>query len=215
MLMRSPLSDLPDLEREPAEAVIAWAHRTHGDGLVLLASMTDAVLIDLATHVAPDLEVVLLDTGFHFAETLTTLKTAVSRYQLRITVERPAASAPHVWEAGADACCNARKVAPMERALEGRTARLSGLRRSDAPGRSATPVVQLDRRGLVKVNPLAAWTDADVEAYIAHNDVVVNPLIAEGYPSIGCWPCTEPVLDGDDRAGRWAGSDKVECGLHL
>ena len=104
----------------------------------------------------------------------------------------------------------------MERALRGRVAWLSGLRRADSrPGRHA-PVVQRDRRGLVKINPLARWSDEDVARYIDEHDVPVNPLVARGYPSIGCWPCTRPVGEGEDgRAGRWDGSDKTECGLHL
>jgi len=103
----------------------------------------------------------------------------------------------------------------MERALRGRVAWLSGLRRADSRARAHTPVVQRDRRGLVKVNPLAAWTDEEVAAYIAAHDVPVNPLVARGYPSIGCWPCTTPAEVTDGRAGRWHGTEKTECGLHL
>ncbi len=203
-----------ELEGATAVEIIAVAHERHGDGLVLTSSMTDTVLLDLALSVTPDIEVVFLDTGFHFAETLATLRQAVARHRLRITVERPAADAPDVWAHGVDACCAARKVAPLERALAGRTAWLSGLRRADGPSRADTPVVQRDRRGLVKFNPLVEWTDAEVENHIATHDLLVNPLIEQGYPSIGCWPCTEPPTDPDQRSGRWQGTTKTECGLH-
>ena len=203
-----------DLEGASATEIIAAAHETHGDGLVLTTSMTDTVLLDLALRVTPDLEVVFLDTGFHFAETLATLRRAVARHRLRITVERPAADAADVWADGVEACCAARKVAPLERALEGRTAWLSGLRRADGPSRADTPVVERDRRGLVKYNPLVTWSDDDVARHIAEHELLVNPLIDQGYPSIGCWPCTEPATGDDDRSGRWQGTTKTECGLH-
>ncbi len=109
-----------------------------------------------------------------------------------------------------------RKVAQLEAALVGKEAWMSGLRRDDSPERAATPIVERDRRGLVKINPIATWTDDDVALYIALHDVPVNPLVAKGYPSVGCWPCTQAVAEGDDkRAGRWAGTGKSECGLHL
>lgn len=202
------------LEDASATEIITAAHTQHGDGLVLTTSMTDTVLLDLALRVAPDIEVVFLDTGFHFAETLATLRRAVARHRLRITVERPAADAADVWADGVEACCAARKVAPLERALTGRTAWLSGLRRADGPSRATTAVVERDRRGLVKYNPLATWSDDDVARYIGDHDLLVNPLIAQGYPSIGCWPCTEPPTDDDARSGRWQGTTKTECGLH-
>ena len=123
---------------------------------------------------------------------------------------------PDPWADGPEACCRARKGEPLDAFLAGRSAWMTGLRRADSPERAATPVVQLDQRGLVKVNPLAAWTDDDVDRYVAEHDPVANPLLFEGYPSIGCWPCTEPVDPADDaRAGRWAGLGKTECGIHL
>jgi phosphoadenosine phosphosulfate reductase len=108
------------------------------------------------------------------------------------------------------------KVGQLDRALAGKAAWMSGLRRDEAPSRAGSPIVARDLRGLVKVNPLANWSYDDVEGYIAEHDVPVNPLIARGYPSIGCMPCTKPVADGEDpRSGRWAGRDKSECGLHF
>lgn len=198
-----------------ARDIVAWTLGTFGSRVVVTASMADTVLIDLATSVDPDVEVVFLDTGFHFAETLTTLRRAQSRYRLNLRVERPDGEASDLFAVGTEGCCAARKVALLDRALVGKAAWLTGLRRDESPTRAATPIVQLDKRGVLKVCPIATWTEGDVDRYIAEHDVIVNPLQFEGYPSIGCWPCTEPVLDGDDpRAGRWKGSAKTECGLH-
>lgn len=196
----------------PAE-IVSWSYRRFGQRLVLAASFADTVLIDIATSTAPDIEVVFLDTGFHFAETLGAVRRAMERYRLDLTVLRPDADAADVWASGGEACCAARKVAPLDRYLAaGFDAWLSGLRRADDPSRADTPIVSVDRRGLVKVNPLANVTDEEYERYISEHDVIVNPLALDGYASIGCWPCTEPSTDG--RAGRWAGA-KTECGLHL
>lgn len=197
----------------PAD-VVAWALERFGRRLVVTASFADTVLIDVATRVDPDIEVVFLDTGFHFAETLGTVRRAMERYALNLTVLRPDADAADVWADGSEACCAARKVEPLERfLLANADAWLSGLRRADDPSRVDAPIVSLDRRGLVKVNPLAAMTDDEYETYIDDHDVLINNLRLDGYASIGCWPCTEPSDDG--RGGRWAGSGKTECGLHL
>jgi phosphoadenosine phosphosulfate reductase len=204
-----------DLEGAPAEDIVAWGVATFGSRLTIAASMTDAVLIDVASRVAPGIEVIFLDTQYHFQETLATAETVRDRYPIRLRVVWPEPRPDDLWRTDPDACCRARKVLPMQRALAGRDAWLSGLRRADSPLRSEVPVVERDRRGLVKINPLAAWTDEDVAAYVAAHDVPVNPLVAQGYVSIGCWPCTRPVTDGEDgRAGRWADRDKTECGLH-
>lgn len=203
-------------EAEPAEVVLRWAVETFGDHLCLTASMTDAVLIDLATRLEPSVEVVFLDTQFHFPETLATLARVRDRYGPNLRVLRPDRPVDELWRTDPDACCQARKVEPLRRALEGKEAWMSGLRRADGKERWDTPIVTRDRRGLIKVNPLATWDDADVARYIADHDVPVNPLVAAGYPSIGCWPCTRRVDDGADRrSGRWSGSEKTECGLHL
>jgi phosphoadenosine phosphosulfate reductase len=166
--------------------------------------------------VAPGTEVVFLDTQYHFPETLATLDVVRQRYPVKLHVRRPDIPRDDLWRTDTDACCAVRKVAQLDAALAGKEAWLSGLRRDDSPDRAGTPLVERDRRGLVKVNPIADWTDADVALYIELHDVPVNPLVARGYPSVGCWPCTQPVAEGDDkRAGRWAGSTKTECGLHL
>ena len=199
----------------PAE-VIRWATDAFGDGLCLTTSFSDTLLVDLAVAVDPDIEVVFLDTGLHFAETLDTLRRAMVRYGLHLRVERPDGDAPDLFELGTDACCASRKVAPLDRALADKRAWLAGMRRDDHAGRAYTPIVQVDRRGLVKVNPLAAWPAAEADAYAAEHDIVLNPLLAEGYESVGCWPCTErPPDDADARSGRWADSTRTECGIHL
>lgn len=196
--------------------IVAWSIGTFGSRIAVPASMGDTVLVHLATTVDPDIEVIFLDTGFHFAETLSTLRTAQGRYRLNLRVERPASDAPDLFERGTEACCAARKVEPLNRALEGKDAWMTGLRRSESEARAATPIVSIDKRGLYKICPIANMSDAEVDRYILDNDVVVNPLLSQGYPSIGCWPCTNPVADSSDsRSGRWAGSGKTECGLHL
>jgi phosphoadenosine phosphosulfate reductase len=202
------------LEGQSPEAIVRWALDTFGARLVLTASFADTTLIDVATRVDPDIEVVFLDTGFHFAETLNVVRRAMERYSLNLTVLRPEPDAADVWAAGTKACCDARKVEPLERYLVGHAdAWLSGLRRADHAGRADAPIVSIDKRGLIKVNPLAAMTDAEYQRYVFEHDVLVNTLQLDGYASIGCWPCTEPSADG--RSGRWVGSDVTECGLHL
>ena len=203
-------------EGAPPEDIVRWAADTFGDRLCLTTSLTDAVLVDLAARVAPGTEVIFLDTQYHFDETLATLDVVRRRYPVRLTVRRPDVPRDDLWRTDTDACCGVRKVAQLDAALATKEAWLSGLRRDDSPERADTPIVARDRRGLVKVNPIAAWTDDDVALYIHLHDVPVNPLVAKGYPSVGCWPCTQPVAAGEDkRAGRWAGTGKTECGLHL
>jgi phosphoadenosine phosphosulfate reductase len=204
------------LEGASATEIIEWSIETFGSRISLAASMADTILIDLATRIDPDIEVVFLDTGFHFAETLQTLRRAQARYGLNVRVERPTPRANDLFAVGTDSCCAVRKVALLDRALADKDAWLTGLRRAESASRAGTPVVGYDSRGLVKVCPLANWSDEDVDRYIADHDIIVNPLLFDGYPSIGCWPCTDRVADGaDPRSGRWAGSAKTECGLHL
>jgi len=219
-------TDLPDLrelaavsaslERKPATAAVEWAVERFGDGIVLASSFQDCVLIDLVAQVAPDLEVVFLDTQYHFAETLWYVETVRRRYDLNLRVVEPDLDPDDKWMDDPDGCCAARKVVPMAKALNGRTAWMTGLRRDEAPTRAAAPIVGYDvGRGMVKVNPIATWTEADVARYADDRSLPEHPLREKGYASIGCWPCTRPVGDGEDaRAGRWAGLDKLECGLH-
>lgn len=199
-----------------ADEIVAWAVGRFGDGLTLAASFSDCVLIDVATRVTPDLDVVFLDTQYHFPETRRYLEQVRDRYGLRMRVVRPRVAMDDRFRADPDGCCAVRKVEPLERALAGRAAWMSGLRRVEAPSRADARVVAWDaRRRLVKINPLAAWTDADVGAYVHARELPVHPLTGRGFPSIGCWPCTRAPHPGDDpRAGRWAGSGKTECGIN-
>ncbi|MGH9151756.1 MAG: phosphoadenylyl-sulfate reductase [Acidimicrobiales bacterium] len=204
------------LEARPASAAVRWAHERFGDDLVVAASFQDAVLIDVAVGVAPRIEVVFLDTQYHFAETLWFVEEVRRRYDLNLTVVSPLVEPDNLWKTDIEACCGARKVEPLARALAGRAAWITGLRRVDAPTRAKAPIVSWDAaRSMVKVNPLASWTDADMAGYAADHQLPVNPLTERGYASIGCWPCTRPVAPGEDpRSGRWAGKGKTECGLH-
>jgi phosphoadenosine phosphosulfate reductase len=202
-------------ERAPAPAVIEWAVENFHPHLCLTASMQDAVLIDLAVQVEPAIEIVFIDTGYHFPETLETLEAVRRRYGLNLNIMTVAPHDEELWKIDPENCCSAVKSGQLDRALQGKRAWMSGLRRSEAATRSAAPIVARDLRGLVKVNPLATWSDVDVRGYIKDHDVPTNPLLDQGYGSIGCWPCTTPVGDDEDaRAGRWRGSDKTECGLH-
>jgi phosphoadenosine phosphosulfate reductase len=203
-------------ESAPPTRIIRWAAEEFGTRLCLTASMTDAVLIDLAVAVDPAIEVVFIDTGYHFPETLETVEVVRRRYGLNMRIMTVAAQEPALWEADPEMCCSAVKVGQLDRALADKDAWMSGLRRAESPTRVASPIVGRDIRGLIKVNPLATWSDFDVQGYIADHDVPTNPLLERGYPSIGCMPCTQPVAPGEDpRSGRWAGLDKAECGLHL
>ena len=204
-----------EFETAPAGAVIAWAHERFDGQVSLACSFQDCVVVDLAVRVDPAIEVLFLDTGFHFPETLEYVEQVRARYDLRLRVLRPGPEAAR-WPCGSDRCCEMRKVVPLDAGLAGRRAWLTGLKRVDAATRAAAPIVSWDdRRGLVKVNPLATWTDDDVANYAADHGLPVHPLASRGYLSIGCAPTTRPVAPGDDpRAGRWSGSSKTECGLH-
>ena len=204
------------LEARSAGAAVQWAHERFGDDLVLAASFQDAVLIDVAVKVAPRIEVAFLDTQYHFAETLWYVEELRRRYDLNLRVLEPLVEPDNRWRTDVEGCCAVRKVEPLARALAGKAAWITGVRRADAPTRANAPILSWDvARSMVKVNPLAAWTDADMAGYVTDHELPVNPLTERGYPSIGCWPCTRPVMPGEDpRSGRWSGKDKTECGLH-
>ena len=213
-----------DLEGASAGDVVAWTVDTFGDGFCVASSMKDAVLVDLVSRVRPGAAVVFVDTGYHFDETLLTRDAIAATYPVRVlnvtprhtVADQDRALGARLYERDPDLCCRLRKVAPLEQALKPYAAWVSGIRREEAPTRQHVPVVQWDAdREIVKVNPLVAWTRADLERYIAEHDVFVNPLVPAGYPSIGCAPCTRAVRPGEsERAGRWAGTAKNECGLH-
>jgi phosphoadenosine phosphosulfate reductase len=204
-----------DLEHAPAGQVIAWALERFGGSVALACSFQDIVIVDLVRAHDPKIEVVFLDTEAHFKETWEMVELSRSRYDLNLTVTKPGPEA-EAWPCGSARCCEFRKVAPLKAALAGRAAWITGLKRVDAATRAEIPIVGWDDAfGLVKVNPLATWTDDDIASYEKDHDLPVHPLIAQGYPSIGCAPTTRPVAEGEDpRAGRWADSDKTECGLH-
>jgi phosphoadenosine phosphosulfate reductase len=204
-----------EFENAPASKIIRWAVDTFGESLVLAASFEDIVLIDLATRIAPGIEVIFLDTEFHFPETLSFVEEIRARYNLNLTVTKPGPEAA-AYPCGTDQCCAFRKVAPLKAAVQGNRAWLTSLKRVDGPTRAGAPIVSWDPAfELVKVNPVVTWTDDDIASYLNDHDLPEHPLVSQGYRSIGCAPTTRPVAPGEDpRAGRWAGLDKSECGLH-
>ena len=203
-------------EMAPAGLIMAWAVERFGPKLALSCSFQEAVLVDIAVSVVPDIEVIFLDTESHFPETLEYVETIRARYDLNLTVTSPVPGAGD-HPCGTAQCCEYRKVRPLRAALSGKDAWVTGLKRVDAPTRRRAPVVAYDESwGMVKINPLATWTDQDVMGYAHDHDIPVHPLFSRGYLSIGCAPTTRPVGEGEDpRAGRWADSEKVECGLHV
>ena len=205
-----------DFETWSAEEIIGWAVETFGPHLALTASMTDAVLIDLAIKVYPAIEVVFIDTGYHFPETLETVERVRQHYGLNLRMMTVALQNEPLWKADPEGCCSAVKVGQLDRALSGKAAWMSGLRRAEADSRVTALMVARDLRGLIKINPIAAWSDQQIADYIANNNVIVNPLLLDGFTSIGCQPCTQRPSDpADQRSGSWSGQSKTECGLHL
>jgi phosphoadenosine phosphosulfate reductase len=214
-----------ELADASAQQIVAWAAAEFGDQLCVTSSMADAVLPHLMSSVVPGVDVVFIDTGYHFAETIgmrdavaamlpVTVKTAQPR---RTVAEQDAEFGPRLHERDPNLCCAMRKVEPLATALAPYVAWASGLRRADSSTRADVAVVEYDaKRGMIKINPIAGWTDAQVDAYTEANHILVNPLLSDGYGSIGCGPCTRRLLPGEDaRAGRWAGTSKTECGLHV
>ena len=213
-----------ELAEASAPEVAQWAAREFGGWLAVACSMADAVLPHLVSRAAPGVDVLFLETGYHFPETVRT-RTVVERtlpvhvvdvLPALTVAEQDATYGAELYARDPAACCRLRKVEPLAGQLAGYEAWVTGVRREEAPSRAHTPVVGWDEaHGLVKVNPLAAWTLADLRGYAGEHDVPLNPLLADGYPSIGCWPCTSRVAPGDDpRSGRWAGLAKTECGIH-
>jgi phosphoadenosine phosphosulfate reductase len=209
---------------ELARQALLWAHETFGEHLTVASSMGDEVLVHLVGTTIPGADVFFLDTGYHFVETLGTRDAYEAMLPLRIRTILPLLTVPQqdaeygakLHDRDPNACCAMRKVEPLNRALATHQAWVTGMRRVDAPTRTDIAVVGWDdKRSMVKLNPIASWTDDDVDRYVAEHGVFLNPLRQEGYASIGCAPCTRPVAEGEDaRAGRWAGQDKTECGLH-
>lgn len=206
----------------PGEIVAAVAPRFPGRvALACSFGAEDCVLVDVVARTPLAVEIFTLDTGFLFAETYALWARLEERYGVRIRPVRgdvpsvePGLAPP--WARDPDGCCAVRKVGPLREALAGLDAWVAGIRRDQTPDRANAKVVEWDARfGLVKVNPLAAWTSDEVWAHVRRFDVPTSPLHAQGYLSIGCAPCTSPVKPGEDpRAGRWRGREKTECGLH-
>ena len=215
------------LEEETPQQILRWAVDEYFPDLTLASSFggpSGMVLVDMISQIEPRVEVFYLDTDFLFPETYETRDRIIARYGIqpvgyksKFTPEEQAQQyGEELWLKDPDLCCDLRKVEPNARALEGKRAWISGIRRDQGVARRETRVVDWDEKfGLVKVLPLVRWTEADVWKYIAEHDVPYNPLHDRGYPSIGCTYCTKAVKAGDDpRSGRWQGFDKTECGLH-
>ncbi|MBJ7904201.1 MULTISPECIES: phosphoadenylyl-sulfate reductase [unclassified Streptomyces] len=213
-----------ELEEASAPEILRWAVDTFGERFCVTSSMEDAVVAHLASRVRPGVDVVFLDTGYHFPETIGTRDAVAAVMDVnvitltpaRTVAEQDAEHGPKLHDRDPDLCCALRKVQPLEAGLTGYQAWATGLRRDESPTRANTPVVGWDaKRRKVKVSPIARWTQDDVDAYVTEHGVLTNPLLMDGYASVGCAPCTRRVLEGEDaRAGRWAGRAKTECGLH-
>ncbi|MDQ0598077.1 phosphoadenosine phosphosulfate reductase [Streptomyces canus] len=213
-----------DLEDASALEILQWAVDTFGARFCVTSSMEDAVVSHLASRVRKGVDVVFLDTGYHFEETIGTRDAVeavmdvnvITLSPTRTVAEQDAEFGPKLHDRDPDLCCKMRKVEPLERGLKDYLAWATGLRRDESPTRANTPVVGWDeKRRKVKISPIARWTQDDVDSYVAEHGVLTNPLLMDGYASVGCAPCTRRVLEGEDaRAGRWAGRGKTECGLH-
>jgi phosphoadenosine phosphosulfate reductase len=208
----------------PAGEIVRWAVTAFGGGVCVTSSMTDTVIIDLVSRVKPGIDVIFLDTGYHFAETIGTRDAAAAVYPVNVINVTPSRTVaeqdrdlgPRLFGRNPDLCCYLRKVVPLEQALTPYQAWITGVRRDETYARRGTQAVEWDsRRQMVKVNPIVNWSADQVDAYIEENGVLVNPLVTEGYPSIGCATCTLRAEPGaDPRSGRWAGTAKTECGIH-
>jgi phosphoadenosine phosphosulfate reductase len=223
-----------ELEGASATELLRWTEEHFGGvngprgwatcNYVVASNMADAVLVDMAAKVRPGVPVLFLDTGYHFVETIGTRDAVESVYDVRVlnvapehtVTEQDELLGKDLFARNPGECCRLRKVAPLGKALRGYSAWVTGLRRVEASTRANAALISFDEAfKLVKINPLAAWTDQDMQDYINEYDVLVNPLVYEGYPSIGCAPCTaKPAEGADPRSGRWQGLAKTECGLH-
>jgi phosphoadenosine phosphosulfate reductase len=213
-----------ELEGATALEILGWAEEHFGTGWCIASSMGDALLPHLAAQIRPGVDVLFLDTGYHFAETIGTRDAVAATMPVNVLIltpkrtvaEQDASFGARLYERNPDQCCALRKVMPLREGLSNYVAWASGLRRDEAATRSDAKVVEWDAmRNMVKLNPIATWTQDEADQYIADNNILVNPLLFDGYPSVGCAPCTRRVAAGDDpRSGRWAGLGKTECGIH-
>ncbi len=207
-----------------ADELLRWTDQHFGGDYIVASNMQDAVLVDLASKIRPGVDVLFLDTGYHFVETIGTRDAVEAVYDVNVVnvtpeksvAEQDALHGKNLFASDPGSCCRMRKVEPLGKALAGYSAWVTGIRRVEAPTRANAPLISFDKAfGLVKINPIAPWSDEEMQDYIDAHGVLVNPLVDEGYPSIGCLPCTaKPIEGADPRSGRWAGLAKTECGLH-
>lgn len=212
------------LDDTDAAGVARWAGENFPGNLAVACSMAEGVLPHLISQDSPGVDVLFLETGYHFADTIGTRARVADELDVTIVdvlpeltvAEQDAKFGARLYERDPAACCAMRKMEPLARTLAGYEAWVTGVRRDEAPTRTGTPLVTFDEKhGLVKINPLVTWTLDDLTAYANEHNVPVNLLMFDGYPSIGCEPCTKQVAPGDDpRSGRWAGLSKTECGIH-
>ncbi|MGW6540211.1 phosphoadenylyl-sulfate reductase [Streptomyces sp. NPDC055051] len=213
-----------ELEDASALEILRWAAAVFGPRFCVTSSMEDAVVAHLASRAMPGVDVVFLDTGYHFEETIGTRDAVEAVMDVKVitlsprqtVAEQDSEHGPKLHDRDPDLCCALRKIKPLQDGLTAYTAWATGLRRDESPTRANTPVVGWDeKRRKVKISPIARWTQDDVDAYVTEHGVLTNPLLMDGYASVGCAPCTRRVEAGEDaRAGRWAGRAKTECGLH-
>ena len=213
-----------ELDGANAMDLLRWTDQNFRGDYIVASNMQDAVLVSLAAKVRPGVDVMFLDTGYHFVETIGTRDAVEAVYNVKVLNVTPEHSVAEqdelhgkdLFARDAGACCRMRKVEPLGKALAGYSAWVTGIRRVEAPTRANAPLISFDEAfGLVKINPLASWSDDEMTNYIEDQGILVNPLVYEGYPSIGCAPCTaKPIEGADPRSGRWAGQSKTECGLH-
>lgn len=208
---------------ELSREIIAWAGDRLGSDLIVMSSMSDELVVHLASSVLEHVNVGFLDTGYHFPETIGTRDAVALGSRVNIinvlpiqsVGEQDATYGQNLYERDPDLCCRLRKVEPLNRVLAGYSGWMSGIRRDEAASRAQTEIVEHDaKRDMVKINPIALWSQADVDRYTRESGIIVNPLAQLGYTSIGCAPCTDRPNDSDPRSGRWAGTTKIECGLH-
>jgi len=214
------------LEKATPEEIVAWAVETYFPKLTMATAFgpEGCVILSILAKIEPRVYVFNLDTGYQFPETLDLRERIARKYGIQVDLQRPelsvgeyeAANGGPVYATDSDRCCLERKIKVLHRVVRGYHAWMSGIRRDQSAHRGKAPIVGWDKKfGLVKINPLANWTAKEVWQRIQAESIPYNPLHDQGYPSIGCWPCTRGVLFGEDeRAGRWSGTAKTECGLH-
>lgn len=205
--------------------ILRWAWDTFENDLVVTSSFQSqsVPLLHLISCTLPEVEILFLDTGYHFPETLEFRDQLVQQWGLKVknirSKETMAPGTPlnnEIYRSNPDLCCYRNKVKPLHDYLKNKKAWITGIRRDQTTARGNIPYIQADNPGLYKICPFAAWTQKDIFRYIAEHDLPTHPLLSQGYLSVGCAPCTRPIFEGEsERAGRWAGQHKIECGIHL